>query len=937
LGAVFVALDEELNREVVLKQILDGHADDPVSRQRFVLEAEVTGGLEQPGIVPVYGLGTYGDGRPYYAMRFIRGDSLKEAIDRFHADPALKSDSGNRSLELRKLLRRFLDVCNAIDYAHSRGVFHRDIKPGNIIVGKHGETMVVDWGLAKPRGRADLAPSTEERPLVPSSASGTAETLPGTALGTPAYMSPEQARGDLENLGPRRNVFSLGATLYYLLTGRPPVENDDPGAVLRAVQRCDFPLPCSLDPSIDQALQAVCLKAMALQPGDRYGSPKDVSEDLERWMASEPVTAWREPWTRKLLRWLTRHRVGLTAAGAALLAGVVGLIAVLGVQAQANSLLRHANARVTRANDDLQSANQRERQRFNLAMEAIRFFHRQVSADLLMNEKQFERLRTKLFSGAADFYGKLGKQLEGQDDPASRTALGQAYDELGELTSQIGDKPKALDVHRKTLAVRRNLASPPGAGAEIGLDMAKSLIAVGRLHQETSDPSGALASFAEARSVLSGLVRPGADHDSIRGEIVRADYWMGLTYRHAGQRREALASYERARAIVADLVGAHREVVDHQRLLSWCDNDVGLLLMEEGRMKEALAAFERSRQTKERIADDHPEVTEYRRDLAIPYWNIASLLVETGKPVEALAAYEKARGILQHLVKANPAVSQLQYDLSCDHDNVGYTFGQMGRQAEALAAYEKPLAIRRRPAESNPTVAKYPRALGYSHGNIGWLSYTLGRRAEAEEAYEQAVPHFQRLVQASPDVASDRDYLANLWANIGLVRTDSGDTAGATAVIEKALEARKRLVRDHRSVTYYTAGLAQNLWALGRAHQRIGRTTEAAAALRRSVGLWASLKNLEIEERVLMACSRSVLASVAGQPASNITAAEGSAECEQAMADLRRAVTDGYRTVDFLHTNADLDPLRSRLDFQVLMMDLAFPADPFSSDTDTDR
>ena len=195
----------ELHREVALKQILDTRpttrsaASDSCSRPRS------PAGLEHPGIVPVYGLGTYEGGRPFYAMRFIRGDNLKERSTVSTPTRRLEQDPGRRSLELRKLLRRFTDVCNAIEYAHSRGVLHRDIKPGNIIVGRHGETLVVDWGLAKATGRADPG-SIGERTLRPSSASGSAETLPGSALGTPAYMSPEQAAGRPGAPGPTKST-----------------------------------------------------------------------------------------------------------------------------------------------------------------------------------------------------------------------------------------------------------------------------------------------------------------------------------------------------------------------------------------------------------------------------------------------------------------------------------------------------------------------------------------------------------------------------------------------------------------------------------------------------------------------------------------------------------------------------------------------------------
>ncbi len=288
IGLVSVALDSELHREVALKEILAEQADNPTSRTRFLLEAEVTGRLEHPGVVPVYGLGTNGQGRPFYAMRFIRGESLKEAIAVFHES---KAPRGEQALALRQLLSRFVGVCNTMAYAHSRGVLHRDLKPSNIMLGPYGETLVVDWGLAKLVGRDDpyREPSAETT-LRPGSSSGSSETEAGTIIGTPAYMSPEQAEGRLESLGPLSDVYSLGATLYCLLTGRPPFEEPEIFAMLRQVQRGDFRPPRQVEHQVPRALESVVLKAMALDSKDRYDSARELAREVERWLADEPVS-----------------------------------------------------------------------------------------------------------------------------------------------------------------------------------------------------------------------------------------------------------------------------------------------------------------------------------------------------------------------------------------------------------------------------------------------------------------------------------------------------------------------------------------------------------------------------------------------------------------------------------------------------------------------
>jgi serine/threonine protein kinase/formylglycine-generating enzyme required for sulfatase activity len=327
LGEVWVARDEELQREVALKEIQGRHADKRENRARFVREAEITGSLEHPGIVPVYGLGQYADGRPFYAMRLIQGGNLKEAIQHLHQAAANRRDPPERTLALRQLLDRFLDVCNAIAYAHSRGVLHRDLKPSNIMLGRYGETLIVDWGLAKPFGRAVGPALGAEEPLRPVLPLGS-ETVTGEGLGTPQFTSPEQAAGQWNQLGPASDVYSLGATLYCLLTGQAPFP--DPHEVglqkvLRQVQQGEFPPPRRINPQVPAALEAICLKAMALRPEARYPTARALGEDVEYWLADEPVTAYREPWGVRLRRWRRRHKT-LVAAVAVLLLTAVGAV-----------------------------------------------------------------------------------------------------------------------------------------------------------------------------------------------------------------------------------------------------------------------------------------------------------------------------------------------------------------------------------------------------------------------------------------------------------------------------------------------------------------------------------------------------------------------------------------------------------------------------------
>jgi serine/threonine-protein kinase len=693
-------------------------------------------------------------------MRFVRGQSLKEALEGFHnADRRSDRDPAERMLSLRKLLGRFIDVCHAIAYAHSRGVLHRDLKPANILLGPYGETLVVDWGLAKVVGRDDPAPQpSAEMTLRPASPSGSSETMAGTAIGTPMYMSPEQADGRLSQIGPASDIYGLGATLYCLLTGRPAIEDHDVDEILRRVRLGEFAPPREINPRVPAALEAIVLKAMARRMQDRYSSAQALAEELERWLADEPVTAWREPLRERARRWISRRRTTVAAIAGIILASTLGLAAVLLVQTQANASLKSANLdlavanqRESAANRELMLANGRERARFELSLDAIKTFHRGVSEDLLLKEKQFDGLRTKLLKGATAFYERLENLLAGQADHRSRAALGEAYHDIGELTARIGSQAEALAALKRGMELRLALAAEPDADAESELKASQSLIAVGDLQEATGESAGALASFEQARDLLEPLVEMVREKDRYRAAVAKCLHGIARVEYKSGRAEAALASHEEARSIRQSLADANPEVTQYQIDLVVSHHDIGAIQRASGRAALALASYERARGISEKLAEANPGATEFLSELAQSYNDIGFLHQESGELKLALASLERARAILQKLADANPAVTQFEGDLAQDHQVIGSILDQTGHPSEALESYARARAILERLAKLYPTLTLFQNRLAMSHSYVGLVRRRAGRPAEAAAEFRRAVGIMEQLSARQPD------------------------------------------------------------------------------------------------------------------------------------------------------------------------------------------
>ena len=410
VGEVFVAYEEQLSREVAIKRIRPELPYSEKRVQRFIREAEITAKLQHPGIVPIYKLDLAGSS-PNYTMPLVSGSTLSDLIENTHSELGTRSNRQAWMKKLRPLLTHFIAVCNAIDYAHSQRVLHRDLKPSNIIVGTQGQTLVLDWGCAKNIGdpktgkdyvekaptndgessqaeaesqaeskaRAAAKAEAEAQAEVLANVFGTIEefgsreevgdglvspdiTVSGSVMGTIEYMSPEQAAGDASRVGPATDIFGLGATLFSLVTNDVALELFEGDGIKSAIDRIkkgDFRRVTDVDSRVPLPLAAICQRAMAFEPEQRYRSAGELGREVDAFLAGEVVSAYQEPFADRVRRFVKRHQAFASALVATMLAGFISLLVVALMINQQRGKLTLKNEELASLNDRLASLNTR--------------------------------------------------------------------------------------------------------------------------------------------------------------------------------------------------------------------------------------------------------------------------------------------------------------------------------------------------------------------------------------------------------------------------------------------------------------------------------------------------------------------------------------------------------------------------------------------------
>ena len=897
LGEVFVARDERLGRQVALKVIRKPFDQDPQRMRRFVREAEITSRLEHPGIVPVHGIGRDDNGRLCYAMRMIGGETLKNAIDQLHCASVDASTHRSTHLTLRQLIGRFVTVCNTVAYAHSQGVIHRDLKPTNIMLGSFGETLVVDWGLAKTlESDYSIDTSDNQTSRVPENEFGPSNgetstldeydalTIQGSVMGTPAYMSPEQSCG--KQAGPASDIYSLGSTLYALITGRAPFGGQNMADLSSKLQRGDFLSPRSIQPGVARPLESICLKAMALSPADRYATALELAEDLERWLADESVTAHRESWNEEIRRWMRRHRSVTNSLAASGLVTLVGLAGFLVYMSRTNDRLQtayqhegdakaEAMASAAVANQNAELAEQQS----ELALRSLQ----SVTFDIqrqLRNIPAAHKVRRSLLDTALKGLTEVATKLEQR--PKIDQSLLVAHRDLGDVFFEVGTDEKsggstaAREQFQRALDIAQKLVADRPNDSDAQRELAVCYEKLGDAVLRTSAVAAARGFYQQSLAVREKMHRDNPDDAQIgrgvsislnrlgtvamqMGELEPArtyftnaldlrmryavntdrdgpDRELGVTFNHVGSvalklgnAKEAIAFFQRSLEVFQERSKLFPMDFVAQRDPSVSFTYLGRASVALGELKDATDYYRRALDVSVSQATVDPSNASLQRDVMESSLDLASILGKLGKHDEARGHLQTAVNLSERLVSIDLSDSRAQRDLSISYDALADSLLTAKEYSDAIDLYTKSLAIAKKRAEDDPTDLRATRGVALGLTKLGDGLLANNQIETALENFRAALAiHLQRSAE-NPTNTQLQTNLAAYYQRVGVACRRLGKFDEANEHYLNALRIAERLVEEHPdNIPFHLLRITfhHSLGMLDQAHKRFNEAYE---------------------------------------------------------------------------------------------------------------
>jgi serine/threonine-protein kinase len=714
MGLVYRAHHLALDRTVALKVVLGGdHASDE-QRARFVTEAQAVAHLLHPNIVQIFEIGQ-ADGLPYFSLELVDGGSLEQRVSRQPQEPRW-------SAALVETLAR------AMHAAHRSAVIHRDLKPANVLLTRDGIPKITDFGLAK-RLETDSG-----------------QTQTGSIMGTPTYMAPEQAWGKTAEVGPHSDLYSIGAILYTLLTGRPPFQGTSALETLEQVRTQEPVSPSRLQPKVSRDLETICLKCLQKEPAKRYATAEALADDLRRFLTGDPIIARPVSAPERLWRLARRNpKVAALSASVLFLLTAVAVISTTyaATLRQQNQALRIASERETAARLEAEASIKQAFQQNRSALDAWKTLGRLTIEDLKAIPGG-QRLRQKFLEEVLHGLRKTANGMEPlyqvyrrvESASVADFAMAGVHRLLGDELLELGQMQEARKHYERMDAIaERALAADPG-NLDLEYQLANSRLVLGNfILRVMGDTEAALSHLEEALRLRRHRLAVEPDSDDAKRGVANVLRQLAMGHQLMGEPVEAKALFDQELPLRASLSPQARRDFEARRELSGLYDQLGMLALQQGDVPTARQNYDRSYAIRRELAAEHPSHLPNLRDLNRSLSTLGELcLLVQNDPAAARRYYEQSLEAFRKIQELEPTTTH-QADVGNGCYFLATALLRLGEKAKAQVLYRECLEIRR----------SLPQDPGAKMSQVG-LAVALARCGEHEEAARIA----RRLVSTPP-------------------------------------------------------------------------------------------------------------------------------------------------------------------------------------------